>query len=190
MKHLLTAVAVLACVPAMGGQTVTAESVVNKVHNHFKARFDDLSATKKGLMGTSRVELDLVKGHYTRSTPPGYDENGWTVGIAMYGTHGKPLKGNKLELRYSRFSKVAGPRGSGLAFAREALVQLQRDPRRVITKQKEGVRWVARAFTLTKPACLPCHSGMKVGDPVLVGVYTVAPIQTVRDRVKPRAGKA
>lgn len=163
--------------------------LIDTSHLYYQGQFENLDATKNSIFGTARIESSQIKGHLRSGGDPAYRSKEFANWFLIYGSNGHPLNPTTLKLRYQRM-----PNGSASAMMEsDALTrQLQKfDAKAFVTvalghirSKKPGyfsrsvgaVTYEARPFRLSKAECLPCHSGMKLGDPVAIGVWATVPV--------------
>lgn len=133
--------------------------------------------------GVSRIRGTPVVGqHYldwtalSRKAAEEAKANGVEYFATVYGNGGKPLSAETLAKRFgpeavnSTSMNIKGINPDNhLKFAKLALEPIRKGS----TLQRKVDTWMleARGVFLSKPECLKCHAGMKVGDPVAVMVY-------------------
>lgn len=176
-------------------------TVTDLLHAYYDGVFQDLSLTEgkwveqeqNGKMvrrwqparfGVSRIRGTPVVGqHYldwtalSRKSAEEAKAAGVEYFATVYGNGGKPLAEATLARRFGPeavnstsmlFNKGINP-DNHLKFAKLALEPIRKGS----TLQRKVDTWMleARGVFLSKPKCLKCHAGMKVGDPVAVMVY-------------------
>ncbi len=176
-------------------------SVVDLLHAYYDGVFQDLSLTEgkwvegevngkkvprwqPARFGVSRMRGTPVVGqHYldwtalSRKAAEEAKANGVEYFATVYGNGGKPLSADTLAKRFGPeavnstsmlFNKGIDP-DNHLKFAKLALEPIRKGS----ALQRKVDTWMleARGVFLSKPECLKCHAGMKVGDPVAVMVY-------------------
>lgn len=184
-----TALAVIAVTAQNGNAERSA--LIDKMHTYYVKQFDNLQMTKDGVFGASRIESSKIKHHGRSGGDPGYESKDWYNMVQIYGNHGQPLVPDKMVLRYSR---LPNPLPAG--YKEAEMVPKNPADARDLPKVKAGLvqtaanRWKkgdmapwgtqyghvfmqVRPIVLDKSACLGCHTGMKLGQPVAAMVYTV-----------------
>ena len=184
---LSAALSLWVVVGAVGPGASKSEKLVDKMHDHYVERFNDLEATKRGVFGASRVESDNINSHHKPGGDPGYDPEGFQTTVAIFGAHGKPLTTSNLSLRFSRHpgpvkndERLPAPPArkdnrSELDKGKGVVKKWAKDGGKPVTAKEGETLWEARPIRLTKKECVSCHAGMKLNDPVAVIVYRVTP---------------
>ncbi|GMV88421.1 MAG: hypothetical protein AMXMBFR81_13520 [Chthonomonas sp.] len=175
-------------------------TVTDLLHAYYDGVFQDLSLTEgkwveveqngkavrrwqPARFGVSRIRGTPVVGqHYldwtalSRKAAEEAKANGVEYFATVYGNGGKPLSAETLAKRFgpeavnSTSMNIKGINPDNhLKFAKLALEPIRKGS----TLQRKVDTWMleARGVFLSKPECLKCHAGMKVGDPVAVMVY-------------------
>lgn len=183
----------LAALPALSVGESRA-TVINDMHKHYLARFDDLSMVKNGDFGISRVESSKLKAHLRSKGVPHYNDDNWLNSVVIFGNHGKPLDPKTIESRYSRAPSATKahlkPDYTGWDGIADAQIKLVKGAVEAWNKGDVTAKSVnhgktyleVRPIKLSKKECLSCHSGMKVGTPVAAIVYRMTPL--VESRLK------
>lgn len=155
------------------------KELVDASHAYYQSQFDNLELTKSGVFGTARVELSKIKSHARSGGDPAYRSKEYANSFVIYGNHGLQLDG-KLEVRYHRFANgdLRSPDlkpNSMQEFVQQVAKRFLAGNFSPVIKQVGDTTLEARPFRLSKPECISCHSGMKIGDPVAIGVWIIAP---------------
>lgn len=175
---VFAAAMITAAIKQVGSETARVR-IVEEVHRKLQSQFDDLKNLDKGF-GVSRIEINKVLRHPIGS-PGGYDEDGWRVGIGIYGNDGKPLDAAKLKLKYTRFGAESAVRVVENPAA-DALKKFAKGQTEPYVWRRGDMVVEARFFRLTDKKCLGCHTGMKLNDPVAIGIYRA---DRIGNKVKP-----
>lgn len=201
---------------ALSAQTQSTVSAhVDRVHSRIVADLNDLSLFMKDgrLMtleeakrarpeigfGTSRISKTYIDAHLHGSFGPNIREPNHATSIHIFGNRGRALSANGLALRYHRIPDRGGDRTRGVAtnpqghkpvdkssLARKVVASWGKSPPKPF-RTRDGVHTIEfRPILLTKRACLSCHAGMQVGEPVAVAMYTLTPLVERRRASKPR----
>lgn len=148
---------------------------------YYQNQFADLELVKAGMFGTSRVERSEIEHHRRQSGDPGYGSENWVSTVSLFGCKGKPLNAASLSSRYHRLpngESAVAPQDfphideSVLASAVKRFASPKAKP---LVIRRKGVFAEIRPVRLSKPECVSCHSGSKLGDPVAMMVYVVSP---------------
>lgn len=163
--------------------------LVVQSHDYYQKQFDNLMLNDKDMFGTSRVEWSKIKNHARQGGEPMFGSEIWHNWIVFYGNHGKPLDSNA-EIRYRRSPNGthAGQRipdvkptvEESQAFAERTIAALNKGKKGPFLFRKGDFVIEALPFRLSSDKCLSCHTGMKVGDPVALGMYYTVPYEKAK----------
>ncbi|HRF61066.1 MAG TPA: hypothetical protein PLH94_14270 [Fimbriimonadaceae bacterium] len=181
MRILLVALplALIGAAATQPGSESARSQIVEEIHTKLQDQFNDLTDLDRGF-GVTRIETNQITRHPVGNAG-GYQVDGWTTGIQIFGNDGKRLDAAKIKSKFVRFGGgsaakvVANP-------ATEALKKLAKGEKEPFVWRRGDAVVEARFFRLTEKKCLGCHADMKLGDPVAIGIY-----RSVRmpDKVKP-----
>ena len=133
----------------------------------------------KATFGLSRTPTILLQhnGVLRDSRVPAFNMQ---VEFYAVSCSGKPLNEKLMSLHpdfggYARLSKPEAQQ-EVVSFATKAVKPLRSD--QVYRGLVDGCEAQAKALKLSKPECLSCHPGMRVGDPAAILVYLVRPVKS------------
>ncbi len=157
---------------------------VERLDAAYQKDFADLRLARKGIFGLGRVEGGTLKNHIRRTTEAKTGRKELMATVAIFGTRGKELQPESLELRYSRWP---GPVGKieGTAPSKAAVAELLASSARKAIVGDEGPfvrtsknwRMEVRPVRLSTRECLSCHNELQLDDPVALILYTVYPVR-------------
>jgi hypothetical protein len=166
------------------------ESFAKELHRKFQSDFEDLDPVLASHCGFTRVDYfsyhpsDILRAEPGKKIDPQHKRFPIHASdaslFAAFSRRGKSLQEGELELYF-----VVGG-GSALAennnkppklwgeigkWAHESAKSLRDNPDGFAVRMFQDRSFEAHMIRLTKEECLPCHQGMKLGDPVAVMVY-------------------
>lgn len=174
----LVGLAGLACLFGLG-PVDSRKTHTENVHREFKALFEDMALVDQGLLGVSRVETLGLDAHGGGRPNSAWGRSkDWHTSVQIFGAKGAPLTADNLTLRYHNWLGT-GPsmRGSSiksLDLAKLAVQKLAAGEKGPFVAESGNIEMDLRPIRLTNKACLSCHKGMKLNDPVaLLAVWTM-----------------
>lgn len=173
----LVGLAGLACLVGFG-PVESRKAHTDRVHDEFKALFEDMSLVEKGMLGVSRLEtlgLDAHGGGRPKSAVARSTD--WRTIVEIYGAKGAPLSPTTITVRYHNWmasgSRMSRNSIDSSELARQAVKKLAAGEKGPFIAKSDETEVDLRPIRLSKKECLSCHKGMKLNDPVaLLAVWT------------------